>query len=237
MPEAAVLQLDRLTYVQGDFRLAADWSAPAASRIAVMGPSGAGKSTLLSMIAGFLAPTSGRVIWTGTDLTSVPPGERPVTILFQDQNLFPHLTVTQNLGLGLRPDLRLSPAELARIDTALARVGLSGLGSRRPAQLSGGQASRAALARALLRARPILLLDEPFAALGPALRSDMLDLVREVADETKALVLMVTHDPQDALALGGMTAFVVKGIVQPPVPTSDLLANPPPDVQDYLGRK
>jgi thiamine transport system ATP-binding protein len=237
MPEAAVLQLDRLTYVQGDFRLAADWSAPAASRIAVMGPSGAGKSTLLSMIAGFLAPTSGRVIWTGTDLTSVPPGERPATILFQDQNLFPHLTVTQNLGLGLRPDLRLSPAELARIDTALARVGLSGLGSRRPAQLSGGQASRAALARALLRARPILLLDEPFAALGPALRSDMLDLVREVADETKALVLMVTHDPQDALALGGMTAFVVKGIVQPPVPTSDLLANPPPDVQDYLGRK
>jgi thiamine transport system ATP-binding protein len=237
MPEAAVLQLDRLTYAQGDFRLTADWSAQAASRIAVMGPSGAGKSTLLSMIAGFLAPTSGRVMWQGQDLATIPPGERPVTILFQDQNLFPHLTVAQNLGLGLRPDLRLSSADLARIDTALARVGLEGLGLRRPAQLSGGQASRAALARALLRARPILLLDEPFAALGPALRSDMLDLVREVADETRALVLMVTHDPQDALALGGLTAFVANGIVQPPVLTSDLLANPPPDVQDYLGRK
>jgi thiamine transport system ATP-binding protein len=237
MPEAAVLQLDRLTYAQGDFRLTADWSAQAASRIAVMGPSGAGKSTLLSMIAGFLAPTSGRVMWQGQDLAAIPPGERPVTILFQDQNLFPHLTVAQNLGLGLRPDLRLSSADLARIDTALARVGLEGLGLRRPAQLSGGQASRAALARALLRARPILLLDEPFAALGPALRSDMLDLVREVADETRALVLMVTHDPQDALALGGLTAFVANGIVQPPVLTSDLLANPPPDVQDYLGRK
>ena len=232
-----MLQLDRLSYAQGDFRLTADWSARGASRIAVMGPSGAGKSTLLSMIAGFLPPTSGRVIWNGSDQICVPPGDRPMTILFQDQNLFPHLTVAQNLGLGLRPDLRLSPADLARIDTALARVGLEGLGPRRPAQLSGGQASRAALARALLRARPILLLDEPFAALGPALRSDMLDLVREVADETKALVLMVTHDPQDALALGGMTAFVANGIVQPPVLTSDLLANPPPDVQAYLGRK
>jgi thiamine transport system ATP-binding protein len=237
MPGAAVLQLDRLTYAQGDFRLTADWSAAAGQRIAIMGPSGAGKSTLLSMIAGFLAPTSGRVLWQGQDLVALPPGERPVTILFQDQNLFPHLTVAQNLGLGLRPDLRLSPANLARIDTALARVGLEGLGPRRPAQLSGGQASRAALARALLRARPILLLDEPFAALGPALRSDMLDLVREVADETKALVVMVTHDPQDALALGGMTAFVAKGIVQPPVSTAELLSNPPPDVQDYLGRK
>jgi thiamine transport system ATP-binding protein len=232
-----VLQLDRLTYAQGDFRLTADWSAAAGQRIAIMGPSGAGKSTLLSMIAGFLAPTSGRVLWQGQDLVALPPGERPVTILFQDQNLFPHLTVAQNLGLGLRPDLRLSPANLARIDTALARVGLEGLGPRRPAQLSGGQASRAALARALLRARPILLLDEPFAALGPALRSDMLDLVREVADETKALVVMVTHDPQDALALGGMTAFVANGIVQPPVSTAELLSNPPPDVQDYLGRK
>ena len=122
-------------------------------------------------------------------------------------------------------------------DEALSRVGLSGLGPRRPAQLSGGQASRAALARALLRARPILLLDEPFAALGPALRSEMLELVREVADETGALTLMVTHAPEDALALGGDTAFVAEGIVHPPVPTHDLLAQPTPAVQAYLGRK
>jgi len=232
-----VLQLDRLTITQGDFRLAADWTAPAGSRIAVMGPSGAGKSTLLSVISGFFAQTSGRVLWQGQDLTPVPAGERPVTILFQDQNLFPHLTVAQNLGLGLRPDLRLTPTDHARIDRALQRVGLQDLGPRRPAQLSGGQASRAALARALLRARPILLLDEPFAALGPALRSEMLQLVREVADETGALVLMVTHDPQDALALGGDTAFVAGGIVHPPVATAELFANPPPAVQDYLGRK
>lgn len=232
-----MLHLDHLTITQDDFRLTADWSAPPGSRIAVMGPSGAGKSTLLSVISGFFPQSSGRVLWNGHDLSAVPSGERPVTILFQDQNLFPHLTVAQNLGLGLRPDLRLGPADHARIDQALLRVGLDGLGPRRPAQLSGGQASRAALARALLRARPILLLDEPFAALGPALRAEMLDLVRAVADETGALVLMVTHDPQDALALGGTTAFVADGVVHPPVPTADLLNNPTRAVQDYLGRK
>jgi thiamine transport system ATP-binding protein len=237
MPEAAVLQLDHLTYAQGDFRLTADWSADPGARIAIMGPSGAGKSTLLSMIAGFLAPTSGRVMWSGENLTPVPAGARPVTILFQDQNLFPHLTIAQNLGLGLRPDLRLSTEQAEQITEGLARVGLDGLGPRRPAQLSGGQASRVALARALLRARPILLLDEPFAALGPALRQEMLDLVREVAEETGAMVLMVTHDPQDALALGGQLAFVSGSMVKPPEDARALLADPPEDVQDYLGRK
>lgn len=198
-----MLQLDHLILRQGSFSLTADWSADAGARIAVMGPSGAGKSTLLAAIAGFLTPTGGAVRWQGQDLGPVPPGQRPMTILFQDQNLFPHLTITQNLGLGLRPDLRLSKAERDRVDQALEQTGLTGLGARRPAQLSGGQASRVALARALLRARPILMLDEPFAALGPALRAEMLALVGDVADVTGALVLMVTHDPQDARALGG----------------------------------
>ncbi|MFN4193653.1 MAG: ATP-binding cassette domain-containing protein [Tabrizicola sp.] len=232
-----MLQLDRLTFTQPGFFLTADWSAEPGSLIAIMGPSGAGKSTLLSMIAGFLPPTSGRVLWQGADLAPVPPGQRPMTILFQDQNLFPHLTVAQNIGLGLTPDLRLSDADRARVGQALARVGLAGLEERRPAQLSGGQASRAALARALLRARPILLLDEPFAALGPALRAEMLELVREVARETGALVLMVTHDPEDARALGGSLAFVADGVAHPPVEAGKLLADPPPEVLEYLGRK
>lgn len=231
-----MLHLDRLTLTQGSFRLTADWTAAPGSLIAVMGPSGAGKSTLLSGVAGFLAPAGGAVRWNGQDLGPVPPGKRPVTILFQDQNLFPHLTIAQNLGLGLRPDLALSAQDDRRIAMALDRTGLAGLGPRKPAALSGGQASRAALARALLRARPILLLDEPFAALGPALRSEMLALVREVAQETGALVLMVTHDPDDARALGGDTAFVADGIVHPPVATATLLANPPAALQDYLGR-
>lgn len=232
-----MLQLDHLILTQGAFRLTADWSAAPGQRIAIIGPSGAGKSTLLSAIAGFFAPSGGAVRWQGQDLAGTAPGQRPVTILFQDQNLFPHLTVSQNLGLGLRPDLRLSADDHARIDSALARVGLQDLGPRRPAQLSGGQASRAALARALLRARPVLLLDEPFAALGPALRAEMLALVREVATETGALVLMVTHDPEDARALGGETAFVADGLVHPPVRTATLLADPPPALAAYLGRK
>lgn len=232
-----MLHLDHLTYAQPGFRLTADWSAAPGSLIAIMGPSGAGKSTLLSMIAGFLLPTEGRVLWDGKDLAKVPPGERSLTILFQDQNLFPHLTIAQNLGLGLRPDLRLSATQQHQVEDALRRVGLDGLGPRRPAQLSGGQASRAALARALLRARPILLLDEPFAALGPALRQEMLGLVTEVANETGALVLMVTHDPEDARELAGLTAFVAQGIVHPPVPTAALLDNPPPEVRAYLGSK
>jgi thiamine transport system ATP-binding protein len=232
-----VLQLDHLTLTQDGFRLTADWSAQPGSRIAIMGPSGAGKSTFLSAIAGFLTPAAGAIRWNGQDLGPVPPGERPVTILFQDQNLFPHLTIAQNLGLGLRPDLRLSSQDRQRIDDALGRTGLEGLGPRRPAQLSGGQASRAALARALLRARPILLLDEPFAALGPALRQEMLALVREVADETGATVLMVTHDPDDARALKGQTAFVAEGVVHPPVDTEALLRDPPAAVREYLGTK
>jgi thiamine transport system ATP-binding protein len=235
MPEVDVLQLDALTLVEGSFQLTADWSVAAGSRVAIMGPSGAGKSTLLSAIAGFFLPRDGRILWEGSDLAGTPPGKRPITILFQDQNLFPHLTLAQNLGLGLRPDLRLTAPDHARITEALRAAGLEGLEARRPAQLSGGQASRAALARALLRARPLLLLDEPFAALGPALRTDMLELVRQVADRTGATVLMVTHDPRDAKALGGATVFVDGGIAAPPEPTEALFRAPPPAFRRYLG--
>lgn len=232
-----MLTLDGLVLRQGGFQLRADWSLPKGARASVIGPSGAGKSTLLMAIAGFLAPASGRILWDGADLAPMAPGARPVSVLFQDQNLFPHLTLAQNLGLGLRPDLRLAPADRARIEAALERVGLAGLGARKPAQLSGGQQGRAALARVLLRARPLILLDEPFAALGPGLKSEMLDLVAEVAGQTGAAVLMVTHDPEDARRLGGLSVLVADGVAQAPVPTAALFAAPPPALRDYLGRK
>jgi thiamine transport system ATP-binding protein len=231
-----VLQLDRVALRQGMFRLTADWSLPAGARVAVIGPSGSGKSTLLAAIAGFLAPAAGRILWQGQDLAPLPPGQRPVSILFQDQNLFPHLSIARNLALGLDPRGRLTPDLRARIDAALARTGLAGLGDRRPAALSGGQQGRAALARALLRARPVLLLDEPFAALGPALKAGMLDLVAEVAAGTGALTLLVTHDPADARRFAGLTVFVADGVAQPPVPTGPLLDAPPPALAAYLGR-
>ena len=230
-----MLRLEGVEIVQDDFRLGADWALPAGARVAVIGPSGAGKSTLLSMIAGFVAPSAGRVTWEGRDLAALAPGARPLSILFQDQNLFPHLTLDQNLGLGLRPDLRLTAAEQQAVSDALARVGLEGMGARRPSQLSGGQLGRAALARALLRARPLLLLDEPFAALGPALKAEMLDLVGQVAQAGGAAVLMVTHDPRDAQAFADLTVLVADGVAQPPMPTAALFAGPPAALRAYLG--
>jgi thiamine transport system ATP-binding protein len=230
-----VLHLDHLRLTEPGFALTADLTVPRGARVAVIGPSGAGKSTLLNAIAGFVAPPTGRILWDGLDLTALPPGERPLTILFQDQNLFPHLTVAQNLGLGLSPHLRLSPDQHMAIDRALDRVGLTALGPRLPSQLSGGQQGRAALARALLRARPLLLLDEPFAALGPALKADMLELVTEVAAETGATVLMVTHDPADAKRFADQTILVADGIAHPSLDTATLFKDPPKALKDYLG--
>ena len=229
------LTLDALVLSQPPFRLTADWSLPPGSRVALIGPSGAGKSTLLSALAGFFAPTSGRILWQGQDITPQPVAQRPVSILFQDQNLFPHLTLAQNLGLGLNPRLRLTEADRSRITETLARVGLAGMEGRKPGQLSGGQQGRAALARALLRARPILLLDEPFAALGPALKAEMLDLVAETATETGALTLLVTHDPEDAIRFADQTVLVADGIAAAPAPTAALFANPPAALRAYLG--
>lgn len=230
-----MLRFDDVRIVQGDFRLDADFTLPAGARVAVIGPSGAGKSTLLGTLAGFVPLTAGRICWQGTDLAPLAPGARPLSILFQDNNLFPHLSVAQNVGLGLRADLRLSGADLGRVEAALARVGLVGIGARKPAQLSGGQAGRVALARVLLRARPILALDEPFAALGPALKAEMLALVGAIVAETGATLLMVSHDPGDARALCDSVVLVADGRAEPPQPTAAILQNPPPALRAYLG--
>ena len=232
-----MLELRQIAARAGDFRLAADFALPAGARAAVIGPSGSGKSTLLSVIAGFLAPETGRVLWEGRDLTPLPPGARPVSVIFQDQNLFAHLTVAENVGLGLHPGLRLSAADREQVAAALHRVGLDGLGARRPAELSGGQQSRVALARMLLMGRPLVLLDEPFAALGPALKDEMLDLVAELADETGATLLMVTHDPDDARRIATDAVFVEEGRVGAPVPVAAFFADPPAAFARYAGRR
>ncbi len=232
-----MLTLDQLVLTQEGFRLSADWTVPLGQKVGLIGASGAGKSTLLLALAGFVAPTSGRILWDGRDLAQVAPGDRPATILFQDQNLFPHLTIAQNLCLGLSPRLQMTQEMGLKIDRALARVGLAGLGLRKPGQLSGGQQGRAALARALLRARPLLLLDEPFAALGPALRAEMLALVAEVAAETQATVMLVSHDPQDIQGFADQTVLVAQGAANAPVETAALFAHPPAALRAYLGEK
>ena len=230
-----MLRLEAVRYDQDGFVLTADFSLPAQARVAVVGPSGAGKSTLLSLMGGFSAPRSGRILWDGQDITQLPPSARPVANLFQEGNLFPHLSVYENAALGVNVSLRLSAAEKARVLDALARVGLAGLEARKPAQLSGGQASRAALARALCQAKPLLLLDEPFAALGPALRREMLDLVEEIAVEHGRAVVMVSHDPREAKQFAQAVVVVAEGVAQAPQETGALFANPPEALRAYLG--
>lgn len=219
----------------GGFHLRADFEVETGRKLAVIGPSGAGKSTLIGAIAGFHEMPQGRITWQGENITRVPPGKRPVAMLFQDGNLFPHLSVTQNVGLGLHPDLRLKPADTTTVNEAIARVGLDGMGARKPAALSGGQQSRAALARVLVQNKPLLLLDEPFAALGPALKAGMLDLVDRLVGETGATLLMVSHDPADARRIADQVILVVDGMAHAPQGTAELLDNPPPALRDYLG--
>jgi thiamine transport system ATP-binding protein len=230
-----MLALEGVVITYEDWRLTADFTIAAGSSTAIIGPSGAGKSTLLDTIAGFIEPAEGRVLWEGRDLTRLSPAARPVTLLFQDHNLFAHLSVGRNVGLGLRPDLRLSAAERARVAAALAETGLDGKEGRRPGELSGGERSRVALARALLRNRPILLLDEPFSALGPALRAEMLGLVARIRAEQGATLLMVSHAPEDARRIADQVVLVDEGKASAPVETEALFADPPPGLRAYLG--
>ncbi|WP_375260378.1 ATP-binding cassette domain-containing protein [Palleronia sp.] len=230
-----MLTLDGLVIRQGDFILRADLEVPEGAQVAIMGPSGAGKSTLLSVIGGFSEAAEGRILWNGERLDHLSPGKRPVATIFQDNNLFPHMTAAENVGLGLRPSGRLSPDERDRVAEALASVGLEGLEDRKPGNLSGGQQSRAAFARALLQDRPLLLLDEPFAALGPAMRAEMQGLVRDLARDRGRTMMMVTHDPDDARRIGGETILVADGVAAPPVETEVLLGDPPAALRAYLG--
>ncbi|MCC5968904.1 MAG: ATP-binding cassette domain-containing protein [Pararhodobacter sp.] len=230
-----MLELDGLRIEQGDFRLSATLAVNTGARVAVIGPSGAGKSTLLGAIAGFVPLVHGAIRWQGAPIDRLAPSQRPLSILFQDNNLLPHLNIFDNVALGINPALRLSADQRARVDQALARTGLSELAARRPAELSGGQISRAGLARVLLRARPVILLDEPFAALGPALKRDMLDLVQSIATEQGATLLMITHDPGDALRICPQTVVVADGHAAPAADTKALMAAPPPSLAEYLG--
>ena len=180
---------------------------------AVIGPSGGGKTTLLHMIAGFETPESGRLTFNGQNLLPLEPAKRPVAMVFQDHNLFPHLSVTQNIGLGLRPSIRLTDHEQVLIEETLEAVGLNGFGSRKPGEMSGGQRQRVALARALVSGRPLILLDEPFSSLDPTLRRDMILLVDEMRRKRPVTILMTIHTPEDAADVAEQMVFVADGKV------------------------
>ncbi|MGH6858706.1 MAG: ATP-binding cassette domain-containing protein [Phyllobacterium sp.] len=235
-PGGAAVRLDAVTFDYGDMAMRFDVCIEASTIAAIIGPSGSGKSTLLNLIAGFETAGAGQIRIGTADVTRMAPALRPVSMVFQDNNLFAHLDVAANIGLGRRPDLRLDEADRDAVRTAIGKVGLAGKEGRKPEALSGGERQRVAIARALVRNRPVLLLDEAFASLGPALRHEMLDLVGNLNAETRMTVAMVTHHPDDALRLRSTLFFLDNGRVAAAGPAQDLLSGKgPPLLRKYLG--
>ena len=208
----------------------------AGSLTAVLGPSGAGKSTLLRLVAGHLAPDRGQIMLGGRSILHLPPDKRGVVLVFQNAPLFPHLTLAQNVGFGLR--MRGLPRAViaARVSEMLEKVQLSGLGERRPGQLSGGQAQRGALARALILQPQLLLLDEPLSNLDPALREEMGTLIRQLQRDSGVTMLVVTHDQTEAVALADRIALVLDGRLAQVATPEDIFARPATlDVARFFG--
>lgn len=176
-----------------DFPMQFDLQVKKGERVAIVGESGAGKSTLLNLIAGFEQADRGEIWLNGENHFSTEPALRPVSMLFQDNNLFPHLTVQQNIGLALVSSLKLNTQQQKQVSEIAYKMGIGDYLSRRSDSLSGGQKQRVALARTLLRDKPILLLDEPFSALDPLRRQELQQLVKEICEEQNLTLLMVTH--------------------------------------------
>jgi ABC-type Fe3+/spermidine/putrescine transport system ATPase subunit len=182
--------------------------------VAFLGPSGCGKTTALKIVAGLLRPTSGEVLVDGDRVTDVPPERRGAAMVFQKPLLFPHMSVAQNIGFGLR--MRSVPRDRMekRVDRALRNVRMEGVADRRPGELSGGQQQRVALARALVTEPRLLLLDEPLSALDASLRGEMRELVREVQEQGGYTTVFVTHDQEEAVVLANRIVLLFEGRLQ-----------------------
>jgi thiamine transport system ATP-binding protein len=207
-----MLRVEHLTYAHPGQTTAYDFTleAEAGAVTAISGASGSGKSTLLDLLAGFLTPTSGRVELDGADLLPLPPEKRPLSLLLQTDTLFEHLSAGSNVALGLPP--RMPKSEVHRqVAAALAEVGLEGIDLQLASTLSGGQKQRVALARTLLRARPILLLDEPFSALDDETRRSVRDLVRTLTQRHHWHTILVSHHVDDVEALASRRYLLSAG--------------------------
>lgn len=192
--------------------------------VSLMVPSGAGKSTLLSLVAGFIQPQSGQILVAGQSVLGLPPHQIPLSMLFQENNLFAHLTVRENIGLGIEPSLRLSSKQKGQVEEAAVMVGNGDFLDRLPEQLSGGQKQRVALARCFVQPHSIWLLDEPFSALDPVIREEMLSLVQTLAKERNIAIVMVTHHVSDAKSIATQFAYMSKGEVRSVLPIEELVA-------------
>tara|TARA_B100001939_G_scaffold338820_1_gene344859 strand:- start:9 stop:725 length:717 start_codon:yes stop_codon:yes gene_type:complete len=233
--ENYMLQVKNLFVDLGGFRLTADFEIERGSLISIVGPSGAGKSTILNALAGFIPLTSGVIKWNGSDITKLDPGLRPLSILFQDYNLFSHLTVKDNIAIGLRPNLKLDDLETEMVNSVIEEVGLSKFKFIKPFQLSGGQRTRVSLARSIVRSKPILLLDEAFSGLGPALRSEMIKLIKDKSIKEGITLIMVSHHIKDAIELDQKVIFVNDGETMKPTNVSIFINSQDKNIRDYIG--
>ncbi len=209
-----MLVLDNVRYEYQSEWFEFTLNVPEGAIISLMGPSGSGKSTLLSLVAGFIDPNEGDITVSGLSILGKEPSQRPFSMLFQEHNLFTHLTVRENISLGLHPGLKLTSQQKGFVEDAARQVGVDQLLDRLPNTLSGGQRQRVALARCFVQPHAIWLLDEPFSALDPLLREEMLGLVKKLAKERNITVLMVTHHLSDARAIASHFAFIAEGKVQ-----------------------
>jgi spermidine/putrescine transport system ATP-binding protein len=194
--------------------------------LTVLGPSGSGKTTILRMIAGFEQPTAGRILLDGKDISDMPVNRRPFNTVFQDYALFPHMTVSDNIGYGLKVRHAARTEITDRVQEALGSVDLAGYGARYPDQLSGGQRQRVALARSLILRPRILLLDEPLGALDLALRKKMQITLKEIQEKVKITFIHVTHDQEEALSISDRIAIINLGDLQQVAEPRDVYFRP-----------
>jgi putative spermidine/putrescine transport system ATP-binding protein len=205
--------------------------------VAFLGPSGCGKTTTLRMIAGFIAPTSGRIMIGTTDVTRLPVHKRNTGMVFQRYALFPHMTVRENVAFGLEMHKVVGAERDKRIRTALDMVRMSHLADRYPRQLSGGQQQRVSIARALAIQPKVFLLDEPLSALDAKLRVEVRDEIRELQQRLGLTTVFVTHDQDEALAIADRMAIMHDGKVQQVGSAQELYERPGNlFVADFLGR-
>ena len=207
-----MLEVDELVVAFGDRAVldGASLTVDDHEVVALLGPSGSGKSTMLRAIAGLIAPTSGRVLLDGTDITRLPTHRRNIGMVFQDEQLFPHRSVAQNIEFGLRMQRRPAAERSGRVAELLDLVGLTGFAERRVTELSGGEAKRVALARSLAPSPRVLLLDEPLTGLDRDLHDQLAIELARVLRATATAALLVTHDRDEATTIADRVVTIAE---------------------------
>jgi spermidine/putrescine transport system ATP-binding protein len=235
MAGASVI-LDDVRFRYEDMDMAFNLAVAAGELTALIGPSGAGKTTILNLIAGFERPRSGIISIDGRDIGALPVASRPVTMVFQEHNLFAHLDVAANVGLGISPALRLTAEDRMRAAAALARVGLEGFERRLPGQLSGGERQRVALARALAYDPEILFFDEPLSAIDYKLRKTLEKELKDIHRETGKTFVYITHSLEEAMVMSDRIGVMRSGkLVQVGTPNEIYTAPNSKFVSEFIG--